>query len=81
MFYAKRNKASLDVVQRGEHIFYTLMRTGLAYRHNDMEYQRITLHMRKCAPLTPFTGKPACFPLSSQSGWNKVLIWLPPSSL
>ena len=33
--------------------------------------------MRKCVPLTPFTGKPACFPLSSQSGWNKVLIWLP----
>ena len=53
------------------------MLTGLAYRHNDMEYQRITLLMRKYAPLTPFTGKPACFPLSSQSCWNKVLIWFP----
>lgn len=39
------------------------MRTGLAYRHNDMEYQRITLHMRKCAPLTPFTGKTGLFSL------------------
>ena len=53
------------------------MQTGLAYRHNDMEYQRNTLSMRKYAPLTPFTGKPACFPLSSQSCWNKVLIWFP----
>ena len=53
------------------------MLTGLAYRHNNMEYQRITLLMRKYAPLTPFTGKPACFPLSSQSCWNKVLIWFP----
>lgn len=39
------------------------MRTGLAYRHNDMEYQRITLHMRKCVPLTPFTGKTGLFSL------------------
>lgn len=39
------------------------MLTGLAYRHNDMEYQRITLLMRKYAPLTPFTGKTGLFSL------------------
>lgn len=78
MFYAKEIKhPSMSSRGGGAYFFYTLMRTGLAYRHNDMEYQRITLYMRKCVPLTPFTGKPACFPLSSQSGWNKVLIWLP----
>ena len=50
------------------------MAAGLGYRHNNMEYQRIMFLMKKWAPLGPFAGKPACFPLSSQSGWNKVLI-------
>ena len=76
MFYAKEIKHPSMSSRGGEHIFFTLS-CGPGWLIGDMEYQRITLHMRKCVPLTPFTGKPACFPLSSQSGWNKVLIWLP----
>ena len=74
MFYAKEIKHSSMSSRGGSLFFYTLMAAGLGYRHNNMEYQRIMFLMRKWAPLGPFAGKPACFPLSSQSGWNKVLI-------
>ena len=63
MFYAKEIKHPSMSSRGGSIFFYTLMRTGLAYRHNDMEYQRITLHMRKCAPLTPFHRKTGLFSL------------------
>ena len=77
MFYAKEIKHPSMSSRGGEHIFFTLS-CGPGWLIGITIWNIKELRfMRKCVPLTPFTGKPACFPLSSQSGWNKVLIWLP----
>ena len=67
MFYAKEIKHPSMSSRGGEHIFFTLS-CGPGWL--------IGITIWNIKELR-FTGKPACFPLSSQSGWNKVLIWLP----
>ena len=47
----------------GEHIFYTLMRTGLAYRHNDMGISKNYASHEKVRPAAPFHRKTGLFSL------------------